>query len=202
MAWKSQPRDSKGRWTKKLSAGALLTAILIGAWLAYGAGGVPGAGTSGSGSSASGQRAQDRDTSRVVNALRAQNLQVRQVATSAAGDCAANSYGQAQQFFRGNPCTALYRATFEVRDGRQASALLAVAWVDMPDADQARRLQQLIDTHGTGNAIELSGGHAVSFTGLRYASTRNNLTFVNGQAEPLAGNAQFAAQVANAVRAA
>jgi hypothetical protein len=36
----------------------------------------------------------------------------------------------------------LFRASLELRDNPGNIAALAVAWVDMPDADQARQLQQ------------------------------------------------------------
>jgi hypothetical protein len=44
----------------------------------------------------------------------------------------------------------LYRALFEVRDRRGGLALVAVAWVDMPDVAQAVEFKQLVDRSGTG----------------------------------------------------
>jgi hypothetical protein len=43
-----------------------------------------------------------------------------------------------------------------VRDGRRGSAVVAVAWVDMPDDAQAREFQRLVDRQGTGNLTELT----------------------------------------------
>ena len=63
-------------------------------------------------------------------------------------------------------------------------AIVAVAWVDMPDPDQARQLQQLMDCGGTGNITELSrerGGQR--FSGAYYRSTREDNTVINVQAE-------------------
>jgi hypothetical protein len=106
----------------------------------------------------------------------------------------AHSYGQVQEFFRQHPCTALYRALLEVRD-RQATALLAVAWVDMPDEAQALQYKRLVDRHGTGNITELTkeGGRyaRVQWTGEHYASTIDGATVVNVQAEPVGRAAQL-----------
>ena len=96
-------------------------------------------------------------------------------------------------FFGRQPCTALYRALFEVRDGR-VTVVVAVAWVDMPDADQARRLQQLVDRNGTGNLTELTKEgrrpRSVEWTGQHYTSARDDVTFVNAQAEPVGSTAR------------
>ena len=105
-------------------------------------------------------------------------------------DCAANSYGQVQDFFQQSPCTAVYRGLFEVRSAR-ATALVAVAWVDMPDETSARQYQQLVDRHGTGNITELST--QAPWTGEHYVSTRDDVTIVNAQAEPVGGTAAAAA---------
>jgi hypothetical protein len=101
-------------------------------------------------------------------------------------DCAANSYGRVQDFVQQSPCTAVYRGLFEVRSAR-ATALVAVAWVDMPDETSARQYQQLVDRHGTGNITELST--QVPWTGEHYVSTRDGVTVVNAQAEPVGGTA-------------
>lgn len=97
-------------------------------------------------------------------------------------DCVAHSYGQVRGFFRAHPCKALFGALFEVRDSRDNIAVLAVAWVDMPDADQRRQPGQLMDRRGTGNIIELSrerGGQR--FSGGYYHSARDGTTMVNVQ---------------------
>jgi hypothetical protein len=91
-----------------------------------------------------------------------------------------------QDFFQTHPCTALFRALLEVRDGRSNVALVAIAWVDMPDANQAQQLQHLMDQFGTGNITELSrenGGQR--FSGQYYRSARDDTTVVNVQAEPV-----------------
>ena len=110
-------------------------------------------------------------------------------------DCAAHSYGQVHAFFVDQPCTALYRGLFEVRDG-QVTGMVAVAWVDMPDEAQAREFQQLVDRHGTGNVTELTK-EGVRPTGLRwtgeqYISMQDGVTVMNAQAEPVGRTAQAA----------
>ena len=144
-------------------------------------------------------KARDRSTLRTVQRLQSQGLQVTERAVDADDDCATHSYGQVQDFFRQNSWSALYRALFEVRDG-PATALVAVAWVDLPDEARAGQYQQLVDCHGTGNVTELSTD--VSWTGLRYTSVRDGVTVVNVQTEPVGdtaaavGLAQRAAGVA------
>ena len=193
MGKPDQPRNPDGTWKARNSwglAGLVALTVAIGA----GAGGVGagavggatgGAGTSvgrSGGNTQAKARARDRSTLRTVQRLQSRGLQVTERAVDAGDDCAANSYGQVQEFFRQNACAALYRALFEVRDG-QAMALVAVAWVDMPNEAQAMRYQQLVDRHGTGNVTELST--RVQWTGQRYVSTRDGVTVVNAQAEPV-----------------
>ena len=129
--------------------------------------------------------------------LQERGLEVEQRGVDAGGDCAAHSYGQVREFFVREPCTALYRAMFEVRDGSD-TAMLAVAWVDMPDAAEAREFQRLVDVHGTGNAAELTtgGGPSVRWTGEHYESVRDGVTVVNAQAEPVGGDARGLAETA------
>ena len=163
-------------------------------------GAVTGTGTS-AGRTASGTqaRARDRSTLRTVQRLQPQGLQVTERAVEGDDDCAAHSYGQVQDFFQQNSCAVLYRALFEVRDG-PATALVAVAWVDLPDEARAGQYQQLVDRHGTGNVTELSTG--VRWTGQRYASVRDGVTVVNVQTEPVGGTAAAAGVAQRAAGAA
>ena len=75
-----------------------------------------------------------------------------------------------------------------------ATAVVAVAWVDMADADQSRQFQQLVDRHGTGNVTELTKEGArpapARWTGDHYTSARDGVTVVNAQAEPVGVTAQ------------
>lgn len=211
MASQLPPRDDRGRFTK---GGGVLAAVALAAVLASGAGtgagavGSAGAGGSGSSAGSGGARAQggnsssvrgkarDRSTARTTARLVREGLQVEQRATSSDGGCVAPSYGQVQDFFRQHPCTALFRALLEVHDNRRNVVLVAVAWVDMPDADQARELQQLMDRSGTGNVTELSREEGRQrFSGDYYRSARDGTTVVNVQAEPV-GTARAAVALA------
>ena len=206
MGKPDQPRDSRGRWIPR-GGGSLVVAIALGIALATGGGGGAGVGagldaarssTSGGSSVGSGGRAQggnstsargkakDRSTARTTARLTRKGLRVRDRGTRADTDCVAHSYGQVQDFFRDHPCTALFRALLEVRDPAGNRALLAVAWVDIPDPDQAHQLQRLMDRGGTGNVTELSrerGGQR--FSGDYYRSAREDTTVINVQDEPV-----------------
>jgi hypothetical protein len=206
VSWRDQPRDKQGRWTKRSGGFLVSLALVLGfaaaGGSAAGAGGAASAvsaaersvgGTQARGSRSKG-RAQDRSTARVVQRLKSRGLRVNERGVDASHDCVAHSYGQVQQFFRQHPCTAVYRALLEVHD-RQATVLLAVAWVDMPDEAQALQYKRLVDRHGTGNITELTkegGPYArVQWTGNHYASTIDGATVVNVQAEPVGRTAQL-----------
>lgn len=87
----------------------------------------------------------------------------------------------------------MFRALYEVRGPGAARVLVAVAWVDMPDAAQAAALKRLVDRPGTGNVTELSKDQrryrSVRFTGQHYTSLEDGMTVVNTQAEPVDGTA-------------
>jgi hypothetical protein len=201
--------DDQGRrrpgYKAKGKGGGLLLAIVL--TVAVGAGGtatVAGtatAGASGTTVSASSVRASSQARRRDANAaqlrLLRQALRVEQRFDST-DDCVAHSYGRVREFFREQPCAALHRAWFDVRDGRRGLVLVAVSWVEMPDTRSAREFHELVDTHGTGNATELSreeGPHRrVRFTGKHYVSRRDGTTVVNAQAEPI-GRVRIAAEL-------
>jgi hypothetical protein len=205
-----QPRGDDGKWIPR---GGLGLAVTLAATLAiaFGGSGVTGsAGGSGAGaragSSSSSAKARDRDSGRVIARLERQGLRVKRIAESEDGSCAANSFGQVHTFFREKPCSALFRGLFEVRDGKRAVAVVAVAWVDMPDIGQAQEFKQLVDMHGTGNITELStrSSRSVTFTGEHYVSSRDDETVVNAQTEPVGRTAaavRLADLVANRVTA-
>lgn len=191
-----QPRDDKGRWVSR-RGGSLAAGLVLALGLASGAGftgagsGLGGASSASraQGASKSNVKARDRDTGRLVLRLQRQGLRAEQRFSSDDGDCAAHSYGQVQGFFRAHPCDALFRTLFEVRDQSGNVALVAVAWVDMPDAAQARAFKLLVDRGGTGNITELSRERGryrnERFTGDYYHSTRDDTTVVNAQAQPV-----------------
>jgi hypothetical protein len=135
------------------------------------------------------QKARDRNSAQLLSRLARQGLRVEQRFSSDDGDCAAHSYGLVQEFFRDNPCSALFRVLIEVQDKRRNVVLVAVAWVDMPDVRRARKFKDLVDRDGTGNITELSretGPYQdVRFTGDHYASIRDDTTVINAQAQPV-----------------
>ena len=84
------------------------------------------------------------------------------------------------------------RAWYEVGDDEDNSAVLSVAWVEMPDAEAADDLKRLVDRPGTGNVTELSKQDGpyqdVRYSGWYYRSDVDGATFRSVQAEPLADN--------------
>ena len=89
-----------------------------------------------------------------------------------------------QQFFEvHHSCDALFRALYEVRGAGGARVLVAVAWVDLPDAGGAAALKSLVDCPGTGNVTELSKEQrryrSVRFTGQHYTSMQDGATVIN-----------------------
>lgn len=134
----------------------------------------------------------DQDTQVVEERLVRRGFRVNVKATSDGTDCVGHSYGQVRNFFRQHPCTALYRAYFEVQDRQGDAILIAVSWVRMPDASSASALQHLDDAPGTGNVTELSREEgkykSVRYTGLFYTSNldTSGTVFVNVQAQPVA----------------
>lgn len=201
----------------KSSGGSVVLAISVA--VAIGAGGVTAtgtvtltSGTSSASSSSSNARTTSRgssqDTQAVESRLVRQGFQVNFKATSDGTDCVGHSYGQVQNFFRQHPCSALYRAYFEVQDRLGDTVLVAVSWVRMPDASSAGALKHLDDAPGTGNITELSreGGkyRTVRYTGLIYKSAldTSGTVFVNVQAQPVArrtSGAELTSLVTNAL---
>ena len=122
--------------------------------------------------------------------LESQGIQVTRSGRSTDEDCAAHSYGEVAGYFADHPCRGLERAWFELADDQDCSAIMSVAWVEMPDAEDTADLQQLVDRPGTGNVTELStkdGPHQdVGYRGWYYRSGRDDTTFHSVQAEPLA----------------
>ncbi len=212
MGKPDQPRNPDGTW--KGRGGGFAAVVAVSVALAAGPGVI---GTSGAGSSAgsavrgqgTGQghaKARDRSSARTVLRLEQRGLRVEQRVMSDDAECAAHSYGLVREFFQEQPCSALYRALFEVHDRRRNVVLVAVAWVDMPDADQARAFKRLVDRHGTGNITELSREtrryRNVRFSGEYYASVRNDSTVINVQAQPVSragAGLDLAEQVVEAV---
>jgi hypothetical protein len=143
--------------TEKRSGGgggavlATVVALVLGVGGAGGAAVIGGgSGSSATASSARSTQARQRDTTAARIRLEARRLRVTDERFDVTTDCAAHSYGQVRRFFREQPCTALFRASFRARDRRGTVVLVAIAWVEMPDAGSARECHRLVDTHGHG----------------------------------------------------
>lgn len=137
----------------------------------------------------SNENIQQQRIQRIRNRLERKNLDVEGEFQSDGAACTEHSYGQVNTFFLQQLCTALHRAQFEIKDRAGNVALVAISWVEMPDLESARAYKELVDTHGTGNVIELSREEGpyqtVRYTGYTYASRRNGTVVVNAQAEPV-----------------
>jgi hypothetical protein len=181
----NQPRDPQGRWTKG-SFGLAITLTITVAVAGIGSSGSTGStGSSARSASSNSVKARDRDFSKIVARLKRQGRTVQRLDQALDGDCERNSYGRVRTFFAEQPCSALVRAVFEVKDGGRATAVVAVAVVDMPDNSQAGQFKRLVDSPGTGNITELRGTRRVTYTGEHYASIQEGATVVNAQAEPV-----------------
>ncbi|MDN5747604.1 MAG: hypothetical protein L0H64_03665, partial [Pseudonocardia sp.] len=153
-----------------------------------------GSGTTASSANSAGSRGQarvnDRNSQAVQARLVAQGVRINARATDDSDNCVEHSHGQVQDYLRANPCVALHRSLFELRDRNGDVVLIAVAWVDMGDEATAREFHRLVDGSGTGNIVELSRERgryrSVRFTGDFYASNRDGTVVVNAQAQPVA----------------
>jgi hypothetical protein len=185
----NQPRDTRGRWTTQSALGLAVTLTVAlgvaGVGTSGSAGSAGSAGSSARSGSSNSIKARNRDFSKIVARLEQRGRQVERLEQSLDGDCARNSYGRVQAYFAERPCSALVRAVFEVKDSGRATAVVAVAVVDMPDSTQAGQFKRLVDSPGTGNITELRGSRSVSYTGEHYASAQDGSTVVNAQAEPV-----------------
>lgn len=195
---------------KEKEGGGGVVALAIGLAVVVGGGGVAGvegASTLNKPGAQSSSRVSAQDSARAVIRLQGKGFRVTSPLTSDSVDCAADSYGRVQQFFRQHPCAGLHRALFEVRDKGGDVVLVAVAWVAMPDADRAADLKDLVDAPGTGNVTELSREwgryQEVRFTGDFYDSELDGTVVVNAQAQPVArgpAGAVLTSIVTNTVR--
>lgn len=79
-------------------------------------------------------------------------------------DCAKVSYGQVEDWFEDRPCEHVVRGLYSTKEDG-ARALVSVAVVTMPDAEQAKELKTLTDTSGTGNVSDLQRDGSVPTPG-------------------------------------
>ena len=126
---------------------------------------------------------------RMTERLEAQGLHVERSSSDSDDNCAAHSYGQVAGYFADHPCAGLERAWYEVGDDAGHTAVVSVAWVEMPGPDSATELKALVDRPGTGNLTELSredGPHRdLRYSGWYYRSQLDGDVFTSVQAQPL-----------------
>ena len=193
----NQPRDSRGRWTKGFSAGAVVLAVAGGS-VAVSSGGALGGGASSAGrvgaGNASARVSKGKESARTGKREatwdRLVLKRVKEIAKPALV-CAVESYGQVQQFFLRTPCRSLDRILMSLADGPQDVFAVSVSWVRMRSTAAARSLQKLADADGTGNVSplpgELIGAGRIRWTGTNYASRRAGTLVVIAEVEPLRG---------------
>jgi hypothetical protein len=108
-----------------------------------------------------------------------------------AGQCAAYSYGQVQRFLATTPCRSLRRVLYVLDGSNGDRVVVSVSWVRMRSVEAARRLQDLVDVHGTGNIRPLPGALVgegrINWTGWNYDSTRSGKQVTIAEVEPLRG---------------
>jgi hypothetical protein len=189
-----EDRKPKGRGT--------WVVVAIGLGVLLGAGGV-GIDATVSGSAKSGSKSGARSgtaarvevrmdaerSARVMLRLRHRGLRVDLQDRTDDKDCTAHAYGLVRQFLLEHPCVAMHRALLEVAGSGPGVVLVAIAWVQMPDEQDARAFKALVDRPGSGNIVELSREipryRNVRFTGQVYRSARDGNVVVNAQAQPV-----------------
>lgn len=201
MTWRSQPRDSRGRWTKS-TGGIVAVGVAVAVW----AGG-PGVGTGASGA-AWGSTGTKVSAARVAQSKQAavkgqprlawRKLGLRSLRkprVKSATSCVINSYGQVRGFFLSHHCSSLKRTLFTLADQDDNTFVVSVSWVRMRQRGDVGPLKKLIDVDGTGSVTaigaELLRVNGVTFTGTPFRSRPrgNRLTVaegavVNGRPEP------------------
>jgi hypothetical protein len=166
---------------------------------------VPAVGTPSTGAGAPTAGATDPRAAGVTARLAGIGYRVTPAGSADDTDCAANAYGQSRAYLEAHRCVGLHRALLEIQGQRGGSALLALAWVGMPDETGAAGLKVELDRPGSGNIVELSRDDAryrnVAFNGIYYASARQAGTVVTAEAQPIAAGLT-AAQLKNIAAAA
>lgn len=154
----NQPRDSRGRFGKTGSVGAVAIALAVGAMSVGGTGAGVGAGSGiGSGSAIS-QSLRSKVSSGKSNARGGRpdaawrDLGLKRIRRTVRQGvpCAVNSYGEVQRFFARTPCRSLDRVLFVLDDGAGNSMVVSVSWVRMRGTRPAADLKRLADEPRTG----------------------------------------------------
>ncbi|MCP2338728.1 hypothetical protein [Actinomadura rupiterrae] len=77
------------------------------------------------------------------------------VSISFGTDCAGRSEGRVREFLRTNPCKGMARGLVQLGEIDRDLVLVAVSWVEMPDAATAHGYKDLVDANA-GKITELS----------------------------------------------
>ena len=107
-------------------------------------------------------------------------------------DCAAQSYGEVQQYFLRHPCKRLQQRLIPVADAENNVIVVSVMWVSMRSRSDAAGLKRVEDEYGTGDVIpvgsQLLGFGGIRFTGRYYDSDQKGSMLAIAEAEPAQGN--------------
>ncbi|WP_345381018.1 hypothetical protein [Actinomycetospora straminea] len=192
----TQPRDDRGRYTYKVGVGSVLAAGVIGIAAAVSVG-AEGAGAGSTASTvlrgnapsvsapARAARGQQR-SARIQRQLIRSGLRPSLQAEADSGSCAADARGQVREFLATHPCEAVYRGLVEVHRGPVA-AVVAVAWIEMVELDDATELKALVDRPGTGNVDQLSpseGTQVIELAEPAYASRQDGRLVTTVEVQP------------------
>lgn len=190
-------RDPKGRFAPKFGVVLTVGVIGLGAAVTAGTGGMEGAvGATSAGAvsdapslsvqarSTRGSRRSGQTRQRLVN----RGLRGELKAERDSGSCSADARGQVREFLMTHRCESVYRSSFVVRRGDLA-AVVAVAWIDMAEVDDATALKALVDRPSTGNVNQLPlpvGQRPVELVEPAYASRQRGRLVVTVETQPLA----------------
>lgn len=176
---------------KKFAVGGLVVAVGLGATVALGA----GAGAGGAGAAATdpviGQQASvdiraartsKEKSDRTRARLSLHNAKATATEQSDSRDCADSATGQVRQYLAEHPCQALQRGSFAVSPDGRDQIVVSVAWVEMPDDNQAAELERVADEPGTGHILPLD--KKITLSGQHYKSSVNGNVVTMAEAEP------------------
>lgn len=105
--------------------------------------------------------------------------------------CADDARGHVREFLETHPCEAVYRALFQVHRG-DVAAVVAVAWIEMAELDDATELKALVDRPGTGNVDQLPlprGQQVIARAEPAYASRQDGRLVTTVEVQPVTANA-------------
>jgi hypothetical protein len=194
----NQPRGPDGKWIKK---GGVFGAAALAAVVAAASGGdivtSVGAGLD----AATTRSVSEADTANSKKAARKgdraeawRRLALKEIRKDLKKNlrCAAQSFGQVQQFFLRHPCDKLDQLLFVVQDKNGNPIAGSVAWVRMPSAESATQLRRLEDTYGSGDvtpfAREVLAAGGFRFTGKHYRSRLDGKLVVIAETDPIKGH--------------